>query len=123
MMLSDAEVQHALDQAQAAFTAFSEWTYHNVKDEDYFGFALWGSFRPDPEVLMPRTFFITLDTYEHQWSGHLTIGQHAYLWSSADMGDAHLVDSDPCDSVEGAIASLKAELKKLFDALSIRKLA
>ncbi len=37
------------------------------------------------------------------------------------MGDAHLVDSDPCDSVEAAIASLKTELKKLFDALSIAK--
>jgi hypothetical protein len=66
---------------------------------------------------MPRRFFITLDTYEQQWSGHLTIGQPTYLWSSADMGDAHLVDSDPCDSIEGAIASLKVELKKLFDAL------
>ncbi len=35
------------------------------------------------------------------------------------MGDAHLVDSDPCDSIEAAIGCLKTELKKLFEALSI----
>jgi hypothetical protein len=40
---------------------------------------------------MPQCFFITLDTYEEHWYGHLTIGQHCYLWSSADVGDAHLV--------------------------------
>lgn len=119
MILSEAEIQHVVAQAQTAFPAFAEWTYHNAKNEDYFGFSLWGSFRPNPEVLMPHTFFITLATYEQQWTGHFTIGQHAYLWSSADMGDAHLVDSDACDSVEGAIASLKTEIKKLFDALSI----
>jgi hypothetical protein len=119
MILSETEIQNALTQSQAAFPAFSEWAYHNAKDEDYFGFSLWGSFRPDPDVLMPRTFFITLDTYEQQWAGHLTIGQHAYVWSSTDMGDAHLVDSDPCDSVEGAIASLKTEIQKLFAAFSI----
>jgi hypothetical protein len=40
MILSEAEIQHALDQVQAAFPAFSEWIYHNAKDEDYLGFAL-----------------------------------------------------------------------------------
>ncbi len=41
------------------------------------------------------------------------------LWSSVDMSDVHLVDCAPCDFIEGVIARLKAELKKLFDALSI----
>jgi len=56
-------------------------------------------------VLMPRTFFITLDTYEQQQSVHLTIGQHAYLWSSADMGDGKYRLS-PNSSRQDAIAEI-----------------
>jgi hypothetical protein len=79
--------------------------------------SLWGQYVLDPEVLMSRTFFITLDTYENQWHGSLTIGQHSYLWSSADMGDAHLLDTDSYEFLEEALAALKAEIVSLFDAL------
>ncbi len=119
MILSKSEIQTAIAQAQAAFPHFSEWEYHNAVDEYYFGFSLWGEYMPHPDVLMPRRFYITLDTYDDQWAGHLTIGQPCYLWSSADMGDAHLVDSDDCASLENAITSLKAEMGKLFTALSL----
>jgi hypothetical protein len=64
-------------------------------------------------LAQPQAAFPAFD--EPRWVRYLTIGQPAYLWSIADMGDAHLVDSDPCDSVEAAIASLKSALKRLFD--------
>jgi hypothetical protein len=35
------------------------------------------------------------------------------LWLSTDIGDAHRVDCDLCDSMEGAICRLKIKLKML----------
>jgi hypothetical protein len=67
---------------------------------------------------MPRYFFITFDTYEETWHGHLTIGQPCYLWSSADVGDAHLLDTESCKTIEDAIEALKAEIVNLFRAFS-----
>lgn len=50
----------------------------------------------------------------HHW-------QYAYLWSSADLGCSHLVDSDPCDSVAAGIASLKSKSKScLMSSLLLR---
>jgi hypothetical protein len=117
MILTEIEIQDALRKAQTAFPHFTDWEYQNEAGGDYFGFSMWGQYILDPEVLMSRTFFITLDTYENQWHGSFTIGQHSYLWSSADMGDAHLLDTNSCDSLEAAIADLKAEIMRLFDAL------
>ncbi len=71
------------------------------------------------ETLMGRSFFITLETYKDKWRGCLTIGQHSYLWSSTDVRDAHLLSTDNYDSIEGAIATLKAEMLKLFHAFSV----
>jgi hypothetical protein len=67
---------------------------------------------------MPRSFFITFDTFETTWSGHLTIGQHCFFWSSADVGDAHLLDTGPCATLEEALATLKHQIVELFDAFS-----
>lgn len=68
---------------------------------------------------MPRRFFITLDTdHEDKWQGCLTIGLHSYLWSSADMGDAHLVNTETCETLEKAITALKAKILELFQAFS-----
>ena len=58
----------------------------------------------------PRRFFITFDTYQKIWRGHLTIGQHSYFWSSADMGDAVLFSTGDCDTLDEAIAAFKAGL-------------
>lgn len=61
--------------------------------------------------------FITLDTnHEDKWQGCLTIGLHSYLWSSADVGDAHLVNTDPCETLEQAVAALKTKISDLFQA-------
>ncbi|MDM8550083.1 hypothetical protein QUF72_08405 [Desulfobacterales bacterium HSG2] len=114
------EIQQATEKAKAAFPKFADWEYDNGADEDFFGFSLWGEFSPDPdpEDLSPKVFFITLDTYKDEWSGHLTIGRHSYLWTSADFGDAHLIDTEPCETIEDAITSLKTEMTNLFRAFS-----
>lgn len=70
-----------------------------------------------PKELMPRRFFITFDkNYENKWQGCLTIGQHSYLWSSADVGDAHLLDTELCETLEEAIVVLKAKMLELWRA-------
>lgn len=119
MLLTQTQIQQVMAQAQTAFPNFTDWQYNNEKNEEYFGFALWGKLILEPEALRSRCFFITLDTYEAQWRGTLTIGQHSYLWSSADVGDAHLLGSENCDSVDEALRQLKAEILKLFRAFSM----
>lgn len=119
MILTESEIQQVLEQVQAAFPNLTNWEYNNEKNEEYFGFSIWGHFVNNPEELMPRRFFITLDTnHEDKWQGCLTIGQPSYLWSSADAGDAHLVDTDPSDTLEEAIAALKAKIVELLAAFS-----
>ena len=118
MLLSKAEIRESIACVKAAFPRFTKWKHHNEIDDSYPGFALWGEYVPDPKDDMPRYFFITFDVYEKMWSGHLTIGQHSYFWSSADFGDAHLVDSDPCATLEEAITSLKNQMATLFIALA-----
>ncbi|AFY33150.1 hypothetical protein [Calothrix sp. PCC 7507] len=118
MILTEAEIQQVLAQAQAAFPNLTNWEYINEKNSEYFGFSVWGEFVLNPEVLMSRSFFITLDTYEDKWQACLTVGQHSYLWSSADAGDAHLLDTEPCESLEEAITLLKAKMVQLLAAFS-----
>lgn len=118
MLLTEPEIQQSIEQAKTAFPHFTNWKYNNEVDGEYFGFSLWGEFALNPEDLMPRRFFITLDTYEEGWYGHVTIGQHLYLWSSVDVGDAHLLDTDSCNTLEDAITALKGEIVNLFKAFS-----
>jgi hypothetical protein len=59
----------------------------------------------------------TADTHESTWTGHLTIGQHCFFWSSADYGDAHLLDTGSCATLEDAMAILKTRMNHLFEAL------
>jgi hypothetical protein len=119
VLLTEPEIQQVLEQVQAAFPNLTEWEYNNEKNGEYFGFSVWGHFVNNPEELMPRRFFITLDTnHEDKWEGCLTIGQHSYLWSSADVGDAHLVNTEPCETLQEAIAALKAKIAELFQAFS-----
>ena len=61
---------------------------------------------------MARHFYITFATHTEHWSGHLTIGQH-YWWTSAHVGDAHLLDTEECSTFEEAIVALKAEMTNL----------
>jgi hypothetical protein len=66
--------------------------------------------------LASRRFFVTFDTYEASWTGHLTIGQHCYFWSSAVAGDAHLLNTLPCATLDEAIVALQSKMSDLFSA-------
>jgi hypothetical protein len=116
VVLDDSEIRRCRKLVNVAFPRFSDWKYENEVVEDYSGFSIWGEFVPDPAEPMPRRFFVTFDTFKATWAGHLTIGQHCYLWSSADVGDAHLLDTDPCTTLEDAIAMLKNRIADLFAA-------
>lgn len=122
MLLTEPEIQQAIEQAKTAFPHFTDWKYNNEVNGEYFGFSLWGMFDLNPEELMPRRLFITLDTYKESWYGHLTIGQPYYLWSSADVGDANLLDTESCQTLEEAIAALKEEIASLCRAFSVQPL-
>jgi hypothetical protein len=118
MLLTEPEIQQVLEQAKTAFPNFTNWEHNNEENEEYFGFSVWGQFVLDPEDQMPQRFFITLDTYQDKWQGHLTTGQPCYLWSSADVGDAHLLNTEDCESLEETIAALKTKIVELFRAFS-----
>ena len=118
MLLTELEIQQAIQQAHMAFPSLTDWQYKNERNGEYFGFSLWGQYVPNTKEQMPKHFFITLDTYEENWYGHLTIGQPCYLWSSADVGDAHLVDTDSCKTLEHAIATLQGDIGSLLRAFS-----
>ena len=127
MLLTELEIQQVLEQVQAAFPNLTDWEYNIEKNDEYFGFSVWGQLIVNPEeLIMPRRFFITLDTYEDKWQGCLTIGQPSYLWSSADAGDAHLVDTEPSETLQEAMpsatsrtnAELKAKIAELLAAFS-----
>ena len=118
MLLTEAEIRRSIERVKAAFPQFADWKHINETNESYSGFSLWGEFVPEPNEPMPRRFFITFDTYEATCTGHLTIGQHCYFWSSADVGDAHLLDTGPCATLEDAITRLKSQIADLFSALS-----
>jgi hypothetical protein len=118
MLLNESEVRRSLKRAQASFPRFADWKHNNEINESYCGFALWGAFVPEPNAAVRRRFFITFDTYEATWRGHLTIGQHCSFWSSADVGDAQLLDTGPCETLEDAIAAFKVQVAGLFAAFS-----
>lgn len=121
MLLEEDKVQKALKQVEAAFPNFHDWRYVNEEHSDYFGFTIWGQFVLDNEhqsSAWSRSYFITFDTHQEVWQGHLSIGQHWYLWSSADFGDAGLLDTKGCTTLEQAIATLKAEMASLFENFS-----
>ncbi|NEQ63984.1 MAG: hypothetical protein F6K21_00310 [Symploca sp. SIO2D2] len=119
MILTESEIKQVLEKALTAFPNFTDWEYNNEVNQQYFGFSLWGQFVLDPEEIMSQCFFITLDTYKEKWGSHLTIGQQSYLWSSANVGDAHLLSTKDNDSFDDAITALKAEMLLLCNAFSV----
>ena len=118
MILAEHEIKRVIKHVKTSFPNFSNWKYNNEKNEDYFGFSIWGEYTPNPEKNMPRYFFVTIDAYEKNWQGHLTVGLPSYFWSSADVGDAYLLGTKPCMTVEEAISALKKECEGLFEAFS-----
>lgn len=120
MLLTESEIEDALRQVKAAFPNLGEWEYSNEVDEEYFGFTVWGCFvlPEDDDSLLQRRYYITFDIDQNQWRGTLTIGQHNYLWTSADVGDAHLLSTEPCANLTEAITALQAKIADLAKAFS-----
>ena len=121
MFLADHNIQYVLERVQAAFPSFTQWAYTNASEDERSldGFSLWGQWVLQPEECMARHFYITFATHAEHWSGHLTIGQYFYFWASADVGDAYLLDTEACATLEEAIVVLKAEMVRLCRALSV----
>ena len=117
MLLTKAKVRRSLKVVKAAFPRFGDWEFINEIDESHPGFALWGVFvsSADDDDFMPRRFFVTFDIYGTSWRGYLSIGQHSYFWSSADFGDAVLLDTESCATLEDAITMLKSRMVDLFE--------
>jgi hypothetical protein len=74
MLLDDSEIWQSLERVKAAFPRFGNWRYNNENNADHPGFALWGEFVPDPTESMRRRFYVTFDTRETNWRGHLRSG-------------------------------------------------
>jgi hypothetical protein len=57
MLLTEPEIQRVLEQVQAAFPNLSRWEYNNEKNQEYFGFSVWGEFViKSEELIMPQRF-------------------------------------------------------------------
>ena len=107
MILSATEIQNAMNAVKVRFPDVTDWRYHNDIDEDFLGFTLWGTFALAPDDLTAKRFYITFTQGPDGWQGDLTVGQPAYFWTSADAGDAYLLDTPPCVTLEEAITALK----------------
>jgi hypothetical protein len=41
-MLTKAEIKQNLEQVNLAFPHLTNWEYNNEKNQEYFGFSIWG---------------------------------------------------------------------------------
>jgi len=126
VLLAEAEVEPVLEMLKEAFPKLSDWEYCNEKDGDHNGFTIWGrlTIGDGDDDLSARDYYVTFDIYAEQgqgqgrWRGTLSIGQHSYFWSSADAGDASLLDTAFCVSLSEAITALKSKIRDFAAALS-----
>ncbi len=117
MLLTEAEIQRSQALVAEAFPRLAHWEFMNVRNDRYSDFCIWARYTVKSKSSSSPSFFVTFDTYKENWRGHLTVGKHCYYWSSADVGDAHLLDTEPCASLEVAITELKGRIASLFAVL------
>jgi hypothetical protein len=116
MLLTEAEIQRCLALVKAAFPRFAPWEFVNARNDHYAGVCVWGCCQVGPETMRSPRFFVTFDSCKGKWKGHLSVGKHCYYWSSADVGDAHLLDTELCPTLEQAISALKKRFEGLVAA-------
>src|SRR5205807_2106326 len=116
MFLTEAEIQRCLALVKAAFPRFTPWEFVNEHNHDYAGFCVWGCCQAGSKTRRSPRFFVTFDSCKGKWKGHLSVGKHCYYWSSADAGDAYLLDTEPCPTLEQAVSALKGRIEGLFAA-------
>jgi hypothetical protein len=117
MVLNGVEILRCQSLVKPAFPQFADWQYMNERNDSYAGFCIWGRHRIEQEDLQSPKLFVTFATSGEKWSGHLTVGKHCYYWSSTEEGDAYLLDTKKCDTLEAAIASLKKQIDSFIAAL------
>ena len=115
--LDEVDIPAVLDTVKIHFPHLTDWEYHNDGD-DYWGFTVWGEFTLRPDEEMAPRFFITFGLGPDGWQGDLTVGKPAYFWTSADVGDADLLNAPPCATLEEAIAALKQAMHSLAQAVA-----
>ncbi len=116
MLLTQSEMERCRALVEKAFPRFAPCAFSIERNDSYAGFCVWGRYKAKPETSSPG-FFVTFDISRERWKGHLTVGKHCYYWSSADVGDAHLLDTEPCATLEEAILALKTRIRELAAAL------
>lgn len=117
MVLTEPEIQQVISQMKAAFPNLTDWEYNEAIEEEYEGFIVAGCYTLEFGKFDHRRFYITIDASDEFWRGHLSIGMPAYMWTSADFGDAFLVDTEPCQTIEEAIRQLKVQITNLLSVL------
>jgi hypothetical protein len=117
MLLNGPEIQRCRALVEKAFPRFAHWAFVNERNDSYGGFCVWGRYKANPGTSASPSFFVTFSAYKDKWKGHLTAGKHCYYWSSAGVGDAHLLDTKPCATLEEAITALKRRIGGLLAAL------
>ncbi len=117
MLLKENQIAPVVAEARAAFAGFTNWQTNNEKNEEYDGFAVWGEHHYASGNYNGTTFFVTLRLTEPGWRGDLTLGQPQFYWSSADMGDAILLGTQPAPTLADGIHALKTQMNALFIVL------
>lgn len=56
-LLTESDIQQVMERVKTAFPFFTNWEYSNQKNDEYFGFSIWGELVINPEEIMPRRFF------------------------------------------------------------------
>src|SRR5690606_37807038 len=124
--LAEEDIEPVLETLKTAFPNVSDWEYCNEVDGDHNGFTVWGSLsiQKGDKDLWAKHYYVTFDIYDKekqgrgQWLGTLTIGQHSYFWSSADAGDAYLLDTEHYSSLSESVTALKMQIREFASALS-----
>ncbi|WP_245911998.1 hypothetical protein [Brunnivagina elsteri] len=57
-LLTESDIQQVMERVKIAFPFFTDWEYNNKKNEEYFGFSVWGELVINPEEIMPRRFLL-----------------------------------------------------------------
>jgi hypothetical protein len=117
MLLTTAEIERCMAALKRAFPRFGEWEFNNERNDSYSGFSVWGNLTAAQDDPSAAQFFVTFGTEGDKWLGYLTVGKPSYYWSSADAGDADLLATEACTSLEEAIAALRRRFSKFAAAL------
>ncbi|HRZ07357.1 MAG TPA: hypothetical protein P5102_14630 [Candidatus Competibacteraceae bacterium] len=115
--LDEVDIPAVLDTVKTHFPHLADWEYHNDGD-DYLGFTVCVEFTLRPDEEMAPRFFITFSLGPDGWQGDVTVGKPAYFWTSADVGDAYLLNTPPCATLEEAIVALRQAMRAWVRAVA-----